>query len=597
MFIPLLLLVPLFAALVAIALLRPGMKYGYIASAASLASLLLLYFVQNGSITITWFTIGKDAIAITTTIAPLNMALLAIVFFVGMLIHLYSTGYLKTLSEQKRFYIEMLAFEIAMATFAMSGNFILLFIAWEFLSMLSYMLIGFWHTRERAVRAARLAITTVLIGDIALIAAIVIFWNIFGTFDFAAILSLIPHSISVGLLAGSALLLLAIFTKSAQFPFQEWLPEAMEGPTPVSAFLHSSTMVKAGVFAAIILFPIFAAAHLLSVMLWFGVLTAIIATFNAMREKQVKRVIAYSTVQELSLMLVAVASGALIAAIYFFIVQSFYKALLFFSAGGVMHATDEESIDRIRGMSSNKLLYVSTLFGVLSVAGMIPFSGFFASAAIGSSVFSNLVVYALITLVGLGTSFFIFRWFFMISGPDKAGETALRYKALPKAMVYPAVLLAVLTLAGSSIFFLIPGFLSTSPAFITGAPQLSIGLLDILSVTVLFAVGAAVSYSLYKPSRLLKPSQKKGSPLASLAYTHKLFMLFYSGVSRFMYEISEGVGAFDLYLSEAFDWLGHLVVLVSRGIRRMSVGGINPYAFVFAVGFAVLLAWIFLVIV
>lgn len=581
--------------LAVVAFARKSMRFGYVAAAGSLISLALLCFAQYGSSTLTWFTIGAVSFNITATIAPLNILLLAVIFLVGAMVYLYSAGFMDTLSEQRRFYIEMVAFQISMAAFAMSGNFILLLIAWEFLSLFSYLLIGFWHVRERASRAARFAITTVLIGDIALIAAIAIFWNVFGTFDFAMILSAIPAHISPALYAAVGLLLIAIFTKSAQFPFQEWLPEAMEGPTPVSAFLHSATMVKAGVFAAIILFPLISAAGLLPVMLWFGIVTAIIATLSAAKEIHIKRVLAYSTVQELSLMLVAIGSGAVVAAIYFFVVQSFYKALLFFSAGSAMKATKEENMDKISGLKSNRLLYVSTLFGALSLAGLIPFSGFFAAAGIGSSLAGNMLVYAIVSLIGLGTSFFIFRWFFLISVPERTESTALMYNAQPKVMRYATAVLAILALASSLLFFYVAGFVSGAGAvpYIQPGSHLSVAEIDAAVITLLFAVGAAASYLMYRPGGRKTAHRKKVGASNGI---RRSFLLVYGAAAAFLYEISEGFAVFDLYLSRAFDFLGHLTVLLSHGIRRMSVGGINPYAFIFVVGLVAILTYVLVVL-
>ncbi len=599
MFFPLLALVPLLAAMAVVALARESMRFGYLAAGASLACLVLLFLfgLPYGSSTVTWFTVGSFAFTITATVGPLNLALLAIVFVVGALVHLYSAGFMKTLSEQRRFYLEMIGFEVAMAAFAMAGSFILLFLAWEFLSLLSYLLIGFWHVRERATRAARLAITTVLIGDLALLAAMAILWNLFSTFDFAAILAALPSHATAPLFAAGALIALAIFTKSAQFPFQEWLPEAMEGPTPVSAFLHSSTMVKAGVFTAIILLPLLSVAGLTGVILAFSIVTAVIATLSAMRETQIKKVIAYSTVQELSLMLAAVASGAVVAAIYFFIVQSFYKALLFFSAGSAMKATGEESLDRVSGLRANRLLYVSTLFGVLSVAGLVPFSGFFAAAGISSALSSNLIVYAIISLVGLGTSFFIFRWFFLASKPDRHGTTSqLGYLGLPKPMVYTAAILAVLTLAGSAAFFYLPAFLSsTGVAYLAASIPLSFGVVDGALVTALFAAGAVLSFIAYGRARAQR-TPGKVRVLAKVAYTHRVFIFAYGLCAAFLHEISEGVGVFERYLDDGFVLLGRATMAAGRKLRLVSVGSVNPYVIISAAGVVALLALAYLVL-
>ena len=419
--IALVLLLPLFIALITMALIndkRAGI-IRYIPFFASLVSLLLMPFISSGESSLSWFSIAGHTFSITTIDSPINALLLLIVFSMASIIFVYSFGFMDALSEQKRFYMEMTAFEIAMAGFAMSGNFIMLFISWEFLSLTSYLLIGFWHSRESASRAARKTVTIIMIGDIALISAMVIFYTIFGSLNFITIItsiSSVPALYHNSFLMGVFLLIIAIFTKSAQFPFQEWLPDAMEGPTPVSAFLHSTTMVKAGVFATLALLPLFMDTGYSSILLYFGILTATIATLNASRELHVKRVIAYSTIQELSLMIVAISSGAVLAGIYFFIVQSFYKALLFFSSGVMMKATDDEDLNKITGLRENKLLYFSTLFGALSLAGFFPFAGFFSSISITStfSLSENFIIYLILSLISIGTSFYIFSWLLFV---------------------------------------------------------------------------------------------------------------------------------------------------------------------------------------
>src|SRR5271157_4909707 len=308
---PLVLLVPLVVAIAAIAASRSRKSAKYVALGASLASLALFPLVSGGTESFGWLSLGNAALDITVSVAPINSLLLLIVLLIGPIVLLYSFGFMEFPSEQRRFYLEMLAFEAAMLAFAMSGSFVLLFIAWEFLSVTSYLLIGFWNVREGANRAARKAVTMVLIGDLALIGAMAILLVTFGTLDFSGIAGA-AQGVQVPLSA-VALLIVAILAKSAQFPFHEWLPDAMEGPAPVSAFLHSSTMVKAGVFVSILLFPLFASSGTLPVLFYVGLVTVILSTLNAMRERKIKRVLAYSTVQELGLMLMAVGSGALLA--------------------------------------------------------------------------------------------------------------------------------------------------------------------------------------------------------------------------------------------------------------------------------------------
>ncbi len=594
---PLLLLIPIALSLAAVLLSRNSMGLRYVAVGGSIASFALLYFVSYGTVTIPWFTAGSFAFNITTTIAPLNLALLGTVLFIGSLVMVYSSGFMSTLSEQRRFYAEMLAFEISMCAFAMSGNFVLLFISWEFMSLTSYLLIGFWHGRERAVRSSRLAVTIVLMGDIALLAAIAVFLNLFGTLSFSGILAALPAHASPQLYLGALLLVVAVLTKSAQFPFQEWLPDAMEGPTPVSAFLHSTTMVKAGVFLAIILYPLLYRAGVTPVIMTFAVVTAAISTVSAMRSRHVKRVIAYSTIQELSLMLVAVSGGALFAAIYFFLVQSLYKALLFFSAGSIMKATDEEGLDRISGLGINKVLYISTLIGVLSLAGFFPLSGFFAAASTGGAFSQNLVIYAIISLIGLATSFYIFRWFLLVSKPASAEATALRYLGQPRSMLFPIVILACLTAFASVFVVFLNSFLAGGygwSTYLASGMPISISLQDGIIVMALALVGAAASYLVYK-RRSRAPAQGKSVSLAA-AHRRGAFALLYILSASFLYDLGEGVALFESYLNGMFDYLGHLLVLSASRLRRMSVGAINPYAFIFAVSAILLLAYALLVI-
>ena len=350
---PFTLLLPLLTAILVIILDRNRGHAKYVALAGSVASLALLPFIDSGTIAFDWFTAGGLQVNIVASVAPLNYMLLLIVTLIGVLVFLYSFEFMSLPSEWKRYYIEMLAFEAAMLAFAMAGNFILFFIAWEFLSLTSYLLIGFWHSRDRAIAAARKTITIILIGDVCLLASMVMLQSTFGTLTFSGIIGGLGSTAFPG--AVGLLLVIAIATKSAQFPFHEWLPDAMEGPTPVSAYLHSSTMVKAGVFASIVLAPILYMGGAMPFLFAIGMLTALFGMFNAMREKHIKRVLAYSTVQELGLMFMAVSSNALLAAAYFFFAQSFYKALLFFSSGVVMKSNDDkEDLDELSGIKKEQ---------------------------------------------------------------------------------------------------------------------------------------------------------------------------------------------------------------------------------------------------
>ena len=575
---PFLLIAPLVLAIVLIALLPSSELPKYLALAGTIVGLVLLLFMHYGTFNAGWFSIGGANVVFSASITPVSMLLLAVVLLVAPAIFFYSFGYMKKPSEQRRYYIEMLIFEAAMLVFAMSGNFITLFVAWEFLSVMSYMLIGFYKEKASAARSARKAISTVLIGDIAIMAAIAIIWTATGSFSIGAIPSNPGY-----LLAAALLLCVAILTKSAQFPFQEWLPDAMEGPTPVSAFLHSSTMVKAGVFAFIILYPLFSAAHVLYLFMILSAITIVISTLGAAKEMQIKRVIAYSTTQELGLMIFAVSIGSITAALYFFLVQSFYKSLLFFSSGAVMEATDEEFLDRTTGLRENRLVFLTTAIGVLSLAGFIPFSGFFGSMGISSSA-TSFAVYAFLSVIGFSTSFFIIRWILLASKKAEKAKDKLAYKRMPKSMVISMVFLAALSLLSAAAFFYMGNFLAGNTYYLQKyMTTLGFKPYGVVIETVLAFLGLSVSY--YAFSR----KKKIAGSLSHIVHSSDMFNVLYLYFAEAVLIIFDGVSIFDRYLSDAFEDLGRGVNFFGKLIRRLAAGDINTYVLMLIVASAAVL--------
>lgn len=593
---PLILLLPLLIAIAVISFIRNPNKIRYVSLIGSLASLVLIPFISYGVTTTPWFSIGTYTFNITTMITPISLLLLAIVLLIAPLIIMYSIGYMGAPSEQKRFYVELLAFEAAMLAFAMSGNFITLFISWEFLSITSYLLIGFWHYTDKPVKAARKAVTIILIGDVALLAAIAIFWQAFNTLEFVTIFS----SLSIGTMPNSVyiaalLLLTAIFTKSAQFPFQEWLPDAMEGPTPVSAFLHSSTMVKAGVFATLIFLPLFSLTNLTAkVLLPISIATIALSTLNAAKEMHIKRVLAYSTVQELGLMIFAISIGAVFPALYFFLAQSFYKALLFFSSGVTIKATDTEELDKTSGLKMNKFVYITTIFGVLSLAGFIPFDGFFAGVSLGSFLLSNLAVYIVISAVSLLTSFYIFRWLLLISRKPSEKSVEINYITQPKSMTISMIIMTVPLLAASAVFFLLPNFLGSSTnyyldQFLQSSTSTAIPITETVIDSAIIVAGAVISYFAYKKRKAIR-----SEALSLIAYNSRIMNGFYTYIAMIAYQFSEGAGVLDTYLNRFFDYMGITTGKKSLTVRKISVGDINVYAFLLVVGTLAIFVYLYL---
>ena len=594
-------LVPLLAAIAIIALLRK--TSGLVRIVALIGSLTPLAFIPilMGQVGIAqnmdWFSVSGVAFAVTANLLPINLLLFALVSIVAPLVVLYSFGFMDVLSDNKRFYIELLAFEAAMLAFSVAGSFLLLFISWEFLSVTSYLLIGFWNQRESANHAARKTITIILIGDIALLAAIVIFFVTYSTLDFAAIISAFAvGGITPPVLAALTLVMVAVFTKSAQFPFQEWLSAAMEGPTPVSAFLHSSTMVKAGVFLVMVLFPLFAATRLMPAIAIFGAITALIGVFNALVGNHIKRILAYSTVEELGLMMFALGIGAYSAALFFFFAQTFYKALLFFYAGNLMRANKTEDIREMRDAGRNKVLLFSGIFGVLALAGFVPFNGFLANVGVEGAATSTYT-YGFMLFIDLMVSVMIARWFFLPlkSAVNKGikDRLSLSYDTLPKTMTIPLVILAALCLVSSYFIGYVQSVSGAMQSLgYSFAPAISIGIVDAAVESAVVLAGIVIVYLLVY--RRTQKESRRFEIVKRIMGNSLLFDGFYHYVAIFGYHVAGAFEFFDSELNSAFDSFGRSATAIGNRVRMIQTGSVNAYALATMVGLAIII--VFLVI-
>jgi NADH-quinone oxidoreductase subunit L len=575
----LLVIVPLLAASF-LALLTYGReKYtGPLVLTGSIITSLMILYASISSFgkvqQLNWFSISGYTIHITTQLLPLNVVLSLLIGIITPLIMFYSMGYMEYKGERPRFFFEIGLFAASMLLFAISGNFITMFIAWELLGITSYLLIGFWYKKDKAPYAARKSISTIIIGDFAMLAAMLIIWSSYHTFSFSNILA---SPVSAYLPIAMLLVLVACFTKSAQFPFHEWLSDAMEGPTPVSAFLHSSTMVKAGVFLVLVLFPLFMKAGLSELILVIGLISVILGASNAISSHHIKKILAYSTIEDLGLMFVAIGLHAIVAAVLFFIVQAFYKALLFMSAGSIMRANnEEEDIYKIYGSAKRKLLYVPMLIGVLSIAGIFPLSGFFGKAAIDTAATSNIYAYIILVAIDFATSAYIFRWLFIHSRkPSKSSN--VDYSKIPKSMIYAGVITSVLVILAAIAFFNIGGFLS-SQAY---RSILSISVIDSAIETVAVALGIIASYMLFvraKPTGEIKTKAYYilfNSPIVNAAYMY---------MSKAIIYFAEGINVIDELIYGFFASGGEGLVSISSQLRKIVTGDSNNYLIAFVAG-------------
>ncbi len=405
-----------------------------------------------------WIHAGALKLQFGLLIDPLSTTFFLIVTFVGFLIHLYSVGYMHEDDNFQRFFAYLNLFALAMLLLVAADNFVFLLVGWGGVGLASYLLIGFWHTRPSAVQAARKALVLNVAGDVGIMLAIFILVMTIGRLNYAGVFSHVSSLSALQVELVAFLLYLGAAAKSAQFPLHVWLPDAMEGPTPVSALIHAATMVTAGVYLVARAYPIFHAAPIAAEWVaGIGAFTALFAATIAITQNDIKRVIAYSTVSQLGYMFIAVGIGSYAAGIFHLTMHAFFKALLFLAAGSVIHAVGgEQDMRKMGGLK--KLLpitYWTMLIGAASNAGVPLFAGFFSKDEILGQALAGGHFW--LWLAGVVTAFFtalyIFRLMFLTFHGKYRGDGHPHES--PKVMTIPLIVLAVGALFGG--YLNVPG--------------------------------------------------------------------------------------------------------------------------------------------
>ena len=427
-----------------------------------------------------WFDLGDGAVWLGWLLDPLTALMCVMVSFVGLLIFIFSIGYMHEDANFTRFFCFMSLFAAAMLGLLVANSLLLLFICWELVGLASYLLIGFWFHRPEAAAAAKKAFITTRIGDLGLLLGMLWLYDATGSLLFydggrgvletSALSELVAQTTLGGLAVSSAIGLL-IFCgavgKSGQFPLHVWLPDAMEGPTPVSALIHAATMVAAGVFLVARVYPLMsidqglaqAPVHALSVVAAIGAITALLGALIAVAQSDIKRVLAFSTVSQLGYMMLALGVGSWVAAIFHLLTHAFFKALLFLGAGSVIHAAHhEQDIRRLGGLRGPlRMTFLTFAIGMMALAGVpFLFSGFWSKEAIlhaahGWSV-SALPFYVGLAAVVL-TAFYMTRLVAEVFFGPPRSEAAAHAHESPRVMTVPLIVLAV--------FAILLGFLGT----------------------------------------------------------------------------------------------------------------------------------------
>ena len=571
----------------------------------------------------TWIPAGTFVVDVGFVIDSLTACLLIVVTTIGLLVHVYSIGYMSHDPGYWRFFAYLNLFMFSMLLLVLASNFLVVFVAWELVGLCSYLLIGFWYRKRSAALAAKKAFIVNRVGDVGFALGIMLIFVSLGTLDIREVIERIGELEETTIVLISLLIFAGAMGKSAQFPLHVWLPDAMEGPTPVSALIHAATMVNAGVYLVARTNPIFAhAPSALVVVAAIGIFTAILAASIAMTQTDIKRVLAYSTLSQLGYMFAALGVGAWTAAIFHLMTHGFFKGLLFLGLGSVIHAVHEEQDMRRMGGLARKIpiTYVTMLIGSLAIAGIPPLAGFFSKDDIlGESLKLGFAwVWAIGFIVAGLTAFYMFRlmgltFWGAFRGPKEIWD---KIHESPPVMTIPLILLAIpsvflgmylgLPLGASRIHeWLAPVFEEGEHLLHgeAGAPAYALfgidGVLIIASVTIA-TIGMILAWRLFgleiEPLRLpSRPERvRELTARAPFLYRASLNKWWFDELYHLLFMVIGGRIAaacwwFDREVVDGtVNAIGGGTVEAGRGLGRIQTGRVQNYALGIAVGLIVM---------
>jgi len=552
-----------------------------------------------------WIVAGDFDTGVTAYVDSLTAVMLLVVTGVGFLIHLYSTGYMHDDPDYARFFAYLNLFVFSMTMLVLAGNFLLLYVFWEAVGLCSYLLIGFWYTRPAAAQAGKKAFIVNRVGDFGFGLGIMWLWTALGTLDFVGVFkgaATLPPATATGI---ALLLFMGACGKSAQLPLHTWLPDAMEGPTPVSALIHAATMVTAGVYMVARSHALFErSGSALEVVAWVGTITAVFAATIGLVQTDIKRVLAYSTISQLGYMFAAVGLGAYVAGIFHLVTHAFFKALLFLGAGSVIHGLrGEQDLRKMGGLAYKLPITATTMWvGGLGLAGVPPLAGFFSkdeilAAAKGEG---HTLLFLLLLAGAFMTAFYTFRLLFLaFSGSPRMSKDVLHHAhESPWEMTFPLVLLALLT--GVAGFVL--GLPLEATRFAHGLESVFAlheaghsRLVPLLSVVVVIA-GFALALHRYKltPVRAERVGEPRTALRALLLNAYYVDALYDRAIVRPLLALSVVLArVFDLGVIDGIvNGVGRAMVAGGIGLRRLQTGYVVNYALTMLAGAVVLVAFL-----
>ncbi|HEU4371461.1 MAG TPA: NADH-quinone oxidoreductase subunit L [Methylomirabilota bacterium] len=584
-----------FASFLLLALVRPLRRAAPAAAGVSIAAIggalvaALLAFagarprapLQSPSTTWSWIPAdGGPMATVGVMVDELSLTMLVLVTLISFLVQVYSWAYLADEPRPSlgRYYTYQSLFAFSMLGLALAPTFIQMFVFWELVGLCSYLLIGYWYDRPAAARAAVKAFWITKLGDLGFVAGIVMLWASAGTFDFVELFRLVTRGTLTGehLSLIMFLIYLGAVGKSAQFPLHVWLPDAMEGPTPVSALIHAATMVTAGVFMVTRAFPLFERTpDVLALIAWVGAFTALLAASMACVENDIKRVLAYSTISQLGYMMAAAGAGEPSAGFAHLFAHGIFKALLFLGAGVVIHVFHTNDVFRMGGLRNRPWIWLPFLVATLALAGVWPLPGFFTKEAILAGVLEGRfrVPFLMLVVTAFLTAFYMFRVVFLaFFARPHPGDHA--HHDVPTLMDWVCRLLAALTLAlGLRLAF--GGHHAEGPAWL---PWLSLGVAG---------AGIGLAWAMYQRGRV-DPDRVAAAlrPLDWLARRRYLLDAVFAALYRWvLLALARLVGWVDRYLVDGvLNVLSAWTLRAGDRLRRLQTGLPQDYVYGVALG-------------
>ena len=597
----------------------PKMVVGALATLVVFASFLIsvnifLGFTDHSAPIIVkafeWFTVGGVQVNFGFQIDQLSLMMMMIITGIGSLIHLYSIGYMSHDKGFYKFFTYLNLFIFSMLLLVMGSNYLILFIGWEGVGLCSYLLIGFWYENKEYGKAARKAFIMNRIGDLGLLIGIFLIASQTNALDYLSVAQnaskfefdgVVIMFITLSLFIGA-------MGKSAQIPLFTWLPDAMAGPTPVSALIHAATMVTAGIYLVVRSnFLYHLAPSTLNFILYIGLATSLVAAFIGLRQNDIKKVLAYSTVSQLGLMFIALGAEAYTAAMFHLMTHAFFKALLFLGAGSVIHAMSGEQDMRFMGGLKSKIpvTYWTFLIGTLAIAGIPPLSGMISKDEILVALWAKSpIIWGLTLFSAALTGIYMFRLLFLTFFGNFRGTEEQKHHLheSPISMTLPLVVLAILSVVGG--FLNLPHFLGEGtsqklahwlhPIYVPGIahPEVEFGTeMILLAFTIIMVIVIFfVLRNIYITKKKMALPEEEYKGLERLS-AKKLFVdeLYNATVVKPVEGLGHGTRMFDKLLNKFFDYIGFGAVDSGRTFKKFQNGNVENYVLIMSLAIGLIL--------